>query len=519
MFVRGTDIAALGRILNHRAGLKLQAEGEFGLTVALRGRMRALGLSDSSSYLERVQGAAGDGELHLLLPLVTVGKTDFFRDERQFVAMREKLVPRRLAVARREGRPLRIWSAGCASGEEPYSLAMTALEAGALPAEIELLATDVNHEVIEAAEAGIYPLRRVRPISEERRRRFFDLQGEALRVRNELRSLVRFEVRNLADPSLPFPDGTVDFVFCRNVLIYFDPASIQRVLDGFHRLIAPTGFLALGYSESLYRVFSRFQLTEVEGAFLYERPADGAPVVAPTRSRPITQPMVEIPAPTANPAAVTAYLPRIEVNAPGTPQGRRRSATPPLPDSLSLPFSRPRAQTELPPQSPHRLSRAIELVEQGEFHDAVDLLRTLVAAEPQNLCGWLTLGNVMTVMRRFEEAFLAYESALGVEPLSAEARLCLGIARFEARNAAGANEEFGRVLFLDPGSALAHFWNGRALEVLLDPPAARRAYRNCLIACGTAERLPAMLGHYPDLPTNPDLLARAAQDALLGLGG
>ena len=166
-------LEALASLLLERAGLKITPDGYYGLRLALQSRMPALGLSDAQDYVRRLRQLAGEHELRSLLPLVTVGKTEFFRDARQFQALEQVILPELLSFARTEGRPLRIWSAGCATGEEPYSVAMLCHELGAKPKEFDIWATDLNPAAVESAQRGLFPVRRMVGLTEERIGRWF----------------------------------------------------------------------------------------------------------------------------------------------------------------------------------------------------------------------------------------------------------------------------------------------------------------------------------------------------------
>jgi chemotaxis protein methyltransferase CheR len=169
-------LQGLAALLLDKVGLKITPDGYYGLRLALIARMPALGLSDASEYVRRLQQVAGETELRALLPLVTVGKTEFFRDTRQFNALEQVLIPGQLSQARREGRKMRIWSAGCATGEEPYSVGIVAFERGAQASDFDLWATDLNPAAVEKASAGRFPTRRMVGVSEERLARFFQMQ-------------------------------------------------------------------------------------------------------------------------------------------------------------------------------------------------------------------------------------------------------------------------------------------------------------------------------------------------------
>ncbi len=269
----------LAALLRERVGLHVRPDGLPGLRLALQARLEeaAAAAPDAASYLRLLGAPGGDEELRRLLPLVTVGKTGFFRDERQFEAL-AALLPGLLERPRRGGPPAALWSAGCATGEEPYSIAIAAAEAGARPGELELLATDLNPEAVAAAAGGRFDERRTRGLPPPLRERHLEPDGEGWRVGAPLRQLVTaIRTHNLAAAGYPLPaGGGWDVIFCRNVIIYFDTATTRRVLAQLLAALRPGGYLFLGYSESLFRLFDGFDLTEVAGAFLYRKP-EGPP--------------------------------------------------------------------------------------------------------------------------------------------------------------------------------------------------------------------------------------------------
>ena len=226
------SLQLLAALLLDKVGLKITPDGYYGLRLALVARMPALGLFDASEYVRRLRQLAGETELRALLPLVTVGKTEFFRDSRQFGALENVIIPEKLAQARREGRKLRIWTAGCATGEEPYSVAIVSLELGAQPNEIDLWATDLNPAAVENAMKANFPTRRMVGVSEDRLAKFFVPAGESYQVAPAVKALIRFEGHNLAAPVFPMiTPGSLDLIMCRNVIIYFDQPTIRGLMD------------------------------------------------------------------------------------------------------------------------------------------------------------------------------------------------------------------------------------------------------------------------------------------------
>ncbi|HEY3452832.1 MAG TPA: CheR family methyltransferase [Myxococcales bacterium] len=493
-------VAKLGRLLLLRIGMRPASETGAGLKLALMARMSALGEPDPERYVDLLEKEGGDEELRALMPLVTVGKTEFFRDASQFKALR-KVIPELLKQARREMRRLRIWSAGCATGEEPYSLAMVLADLDVELDGADILATDVNPQAVEVAAAGRFAPHRMGGVPDLALGRHFAKDGAFYLARPELRSRVRFQPHNLAGHGhYPTPkDGPPwDLILCRNVLIYFEREGMVRVLQRFHDSLAEGGFLALGYSESLFRVNIDFELTEVLGAFLYRRPRAQAPAEPPRKASPAKEASEPAPKPPTRSAAARLtprHGPRV------TPRQVARTAAPPS------------------PPAPHEpLEDASELMEQGRFQDAAKRLEKELTKSPDNLALLLTHGNLMLVVRDLQSAQADYRRALEIEPLCAEAHLFLGIACSEQgdRGVEEAVREVSRAIFLAPNLALAHYWSGRLAERLGDMQAARRAYRNAVEATKGAKEAP-LLGFIPDLPADPAMLARAARYALAAL--
>ncbi len=507
------DAAAqeLARILLERAGLKSAPDGINGLKLAIAARLEATGGTDPLKYVRMLATGDSEDELRALLPLVTVGKTDFFRDPNQFRALRNRLFPELLQKARREHRQMRIWSAGCATGEEPYSLALLALEHQILHNELDLLATDVNPEAVKAAAAGRFTERRLAPVPEAVRAQHFIERSDGFYASTALRSMIRFAAHNLAADPFPEPagGGKWDLVLCRNVIIYFDAATTSKVMNGFFDRLAPGGYLFLGYSESLYRIFSGFELVEVEGAFLYRKPEDGRRLAPPPAFGEEST------------AALRKIIDARRSMQPTRPPRDERTAPPPLtrvvppPKPKPTPPPRPLASTTpVPTEEP--MAQIVAAIDNGEFDRSVELLHEALRRSPGNLALLVTLGNVFTVMGQRDRAREAYQDALVTEPLCPEAHLFLGISSCEVwpDREQDAVRELTRAVFLDPDLALAHYYLGRVAERRGDLAGARRAYRNAISACKARPEKLRLIGHYPDLPSDPQVLSRAAHYAL-----
>jgi chemotaxis protein methyltransferase CheR len=255
-------VAEVARRLGAHAGLRPPG---WALEARIRERIRDRGAPALEAYLAGLDGA----ELDALVDSLRVGETRFFRHRAHVGALRRVVAPD-LAARGAAARRVRAWSAGCASGEEAYSLAM--LLADAMPAaggwDVEVLGTDISDEPLAVARAGRYPRAALDPVPARLRDRFFAVEGEAVLARPELRALVRFERRNLVD--MPYP-ARRDLILCRNVLIYFDAETRAETVNRLIGALVPGGYLFLGYAESL-RQFDALEALRTEDGVVYRRP-------------------------------------------------------------------------------------------------------------------------------------------------------------------------------------------------------------------------------------------------------
>ena len=224
-------------------------------------RLRQLNLSSFDRYLEILAEDQGD-ELINFINAITTNLTAFFRENHHFEYLAGRLLPVLMAEMGNDRR-IRVWSAGCSTGEEPYSIAMTLREA--LPAgrgwDVRILATDLDSNVLETAAAGIYTLERVQGLSKQRLRRWFrrgrgDKSG-LVKVVPELQEMISFRQLNLMH-EWPLR-GPIDLIFCRIVVIYFAKETQRRLFDRYANLLRDNGHLFIGHSESLFKVTDRFE--------------------------------------------------------------------------------------------------------------------------------------------------------------------------------------------------------------------------------------------------------------------
>jgi chemotaxis protein methyltransferase CheR len=243
-------------LVESKVGIHLSEAKQALLTARLLPRIRQLGLKNFSEYYE-LAVERDQEELGKLLDAICTNETHFFREPSQFELLERTIVPRWIAEAQRGDRAprVRIWSAGCSTGEEPYSLGMALTRA--LPPEftIEIFATDVSSKVLARAREAVYPMRRLHEVPETLHKRFLlrgtgPREGE-FRIGPEIRRLVRFDSLNLVSPPRPSM-GEFDAVLCRNVLIYFQAETRKKIVRWLCSQVTPGGYLFVGHSESLH---------------------------------------------------------------------------------------------------------------------------------------------------------------------------------------------------------------------------------------------------------------------------
>jgi chemotaxis protein methyltransferase CheR len=257
--ITAEEFSAFRELIHREAGISLSDAKKQLVCSRLGKRLRHLKLESFSQYYDYLMNDDPRGEERLqMINCLTTNKTDFFRENHHFEFLRDQLIPELRDRAVRGGpKRLRIWSAACSSGEEPYSIAMTVREAlaGSPGWDVKILASDIDTVMLAAAEQGIYKQDRVADVPEELLRRYF-LRGKGewdgqFKVKRELGEMIAFRRVNLIEYPWPFR-GPFDAVFCRNVVIYFGRPTQQRLFEQISRVLSPDGYLFVGHSENLY---------------------------------------------------------------------------------------------------------------------------------------------------------------------------------------------------------------------------------------------------------------------------
>lgn len=255
------------KLIYEFAGISLQDNKQTMVQGRLAKRLRALKMDSYDEYLDYLQNNISGSELVEFINCLTTNKTDFFRENHHFQFLSGTLLPKLKSALESRTQKLRIWSAACSSGEEPYSIAMTLRESLGSQCDLGILASDIDTQVLQRCEEGIYPGSRMADVPKYLLHRYFDKEtgqgtdedGLAWRAKSSLRDLIRFRRINFQDNNWPI-QTKFDVIFCRNVMIYFDTATQAKLVERFSNYLQPEGHLIIGHSETLSGISDRFEL-------------------------------------------------------------------------------------------------------------------------------------------------------------------------------------------------------------------------------------------------------------------
>jgi chemotaxis protein methyltransferase CheR len=261
--------ALIRNLINERTGMFFDNGKSDLLIDKLSSRVIERGFTSYLDYYYLLKyDTAANSEWQDVMNALSVQETYFWREIDQIKALVQTLLPQ--WHARNRDSTLRIWSAACATGEEPLTIAIALNEAGWFEkVPVEIFATDASSKALARAEAGVYRDRAFRNLPAHLRDRYFDPEGSDWRVKRELHSRVKWGLANLMDEGQIATLANADFIFCRNVFIYFSESAIGRVVRSFSKFMRPPGYLFVGAAESLLRLTTDFNLTEIDDAFVY----------------------------------------------------------------------------------------------------------------------------------------------------------------------------------------------------------------------------------------------------------
>lgn len=364
-------------------------------------RARSRGLLSVSDYVLALSSNALDGEWENLIPLVTIKESYFFRAPQQFEIIRHQVLPR-LLRARAQSKHLRIWSAACARGEEPATLAMILDgEPSLFGWDWTIVATDVDEGALAGARLGLYGDRAVNQVPPHLLERYFRQRGKLYELDPDLRSRIHYRHLNLAHSPFALPFQECDLVLLRNVLIYFRRPLQRWVIAQVSKLLAPHGYLFLGASETLWQIQDDLEAVDLGSCFCY-RHRTGPPPPAPAAPKPVQVKPPAPPLPQSKPA----------------PKPRPLPPPPVLEEPPSLPVHTPFGVSET-------LARAARCLAENRIDEAGRIIEELMETDTSDPEAYALEGFLHDVTGRADDATASYRAALYLDPALFQVRVLL----------------------------------------------------------------------------------------------
>lgn len=463
----GNDIQQFAVAVKDRLGLLFPERQQDWLRDIFEQRLRAKGL-DAGAYVAQLGAGALPEETRALAGALTVGETFFFRHREQFDALREHVLPR-LIAANQAARSLRILSVGCASGEEPYSIAMILEALGGLPGwDVTIVGVDVNPKVLEKAREAAYGAWSLRETGGDQRQRWFRMSGSTYTLVPSIRERVRFQELNLTQAAPEFwRDQRFDLVFCRNVLMYLDPSVARQAVARIQQAMSPEAYLFLGHAEHLRELSLDFQLCQSHNCFYYrngeaEEGHRGRSTAAAPRA-----PSIAASADTEWFEAICGATQRVRTLGlrlpakPGAGDTASGSAERGMTVAKAMALFRQdqfdlalRLLDDVDPSSPGdpeiQLLRVVLLAHQGELRQAESAAAMLAASRPWTAEAHHALGLCLENSGDHASALGRYRMAAQLDPLFAMPRMHLGMmARRQGRWSDGRRELQDALLLLE----------------------------------------------------------------------
>ena len=470
----GPLIAEFGAFLSARMGLHFPPERRGDLERGLAAAARELGLGDNEACIRSLLASAlTRPQLETLANHLTVGETYFFRERQSFDCLERDVLPELLRGRRTSERRLRIWSAGCSTGEEPYSIAIVL--ARSIPDvsdwNISILATDINPRVLRKASLGVYGDWSFRDTPAGIRETFFAKTGDGrFEIAERIRSMVTFGYLNLAEdvyPSVENGTNAMDIVFCRNVLMYFEAAHSRRALEKLGRSLVNEGWLFVNPVEISQIPLQQLATVNLPGAIVYRKGARPASAAPEASALPAWLPGAPLVSKTTVDDVDALDLPELSP--------RRRQEIPTSPETE-------RAESKAPPRKPYEQAAALYAL--GRYSEAAETLREAIAQDPADARAMALLARTCANQGNLAEAATWCNQALAADKLNPGWHYLLATIVQEQGAADKAAAALRRALYLDQDHALAHFALGNLVRRQGKLKDSERHYRNALAILG-----------------------------------
>ncbi|MGQ3683499.1 MAG: CheR family methyltransferase [Candidatus Loosdrechtia sp.] len=444
-----TDFNKFRRYIEDHTGISLDENKQNTLKTCLDARMDIFNIRDYDSYYSLIASDEGEKEFCELLNLLLVKETFFFRDKGQLNILTKKIVPELLK--KKKGEEIKIWSAGCATGEEPYSIAMSIMENftnGSL--NFSIIATDISAESLELAGKGIYKKTSMRSIDELLLNKYFSQKEGLYYLHEQIKQLVRFDVMNLVKPCFPSGKNVFDIIFCKNVIIYFGLEKTKTVIQKFYDMLTEEGVLFIGYSESLWRISDKFKLEEADGVFFYRKAGNESTVSLEKKLQqkaPEEKTILRLQS--ISPRNNTHTQQRVDLCIASETQTAGSNGS-----GVNTKQVHGRNLS-------HRIKQELKLTGNFGYEDKLEHIDKILQTDPKNEEVHLFLAKIYANRGVYEKALQKCQDVLvEMNDLSAEAYLLTGSVFYKTGDRERAVWSLKRAIYLDERSALSHYYLG-----------------------------------------------------------
>ncbi len=509
------DFCLFQELLIEMSGLFFEESRNQSLHLALWQRLQRRGYDSYREYYNLLKfHPEGRLEIRELLDLITIGETYFFRNKAQFDVLMKFVLPE---IMQRKMDPrdkrLRVWSAGCSGGDETFSIAMAMMEV--VPSHedwhISILGTDINRNGLTSAKEALYNEKHIGHLPREYVAKYFTTRGTTYALNPNVRELASFEYHNLAkDPFIHEKMQNADIIFCRNVMIYFDSQTTQRVIENFHNCLARDGYLFLGHAETLWQITNQFERVEFPQTFIYKKKL--APFGEDTTKPFIAVPEIAVGNGVLSPAPIYASA-RLGSGFPFEGDGNRQReglalSQPPAADwevgglsvihRRNLPNGSSRQDQGVgllekrKPFDPSWGSYGIEGEADSAYHGAAiesGGMKSEIATassdsinqrRTNDMHSYLTRATALANEAKYKEATDILGRILELDNLSVEAHYLLGVLSYKNSNLLEAETQFRKVIYVDPDFVIAYFNLGNMYLYQRKLIEAAREFRNAI---------------------------------------
>lgn len=460
------------KLLVEESGLYFDKDRSYAFSQAVWGRLKAAGCVSYQDYYNLLKfKSSGRQELRELIDSVTVGETFFFRHKVHFDILMKVVLPE-IIQKRVTSKNIRIWSAGCSRGAEPYSIAMAVMEV--LPEfqswDVSILGTDVDRHALQRAREAVYTHRDVEQMPPEYVSKYFTKREGRYHLREDVKRLVRFEDHNLAKDSFASSDMQhLDVIFCRNVAIYFEIPTIKHIVEHFYDCLQVGGYLFIGYAETLWQITDKFKAVEFPTAFIYQK----TPYA-------FSEPRETLPF-----MGVPDFDTTANVSVFGAPEG-----------GGGLRVERPAARREglheekTPPaiKRDPRYKEAQALFAAKRYDEALGVFNGILSRHAGDTHARFLMATILANQGRYKDALFELAAILDLDNLFADAYYLAGVLWYKVANFKEAEAHFRRAIYVDPGVVLSYFNLANVFLSQRKYADAEREFRN---AVKILERMPA----------------------------